>query len=223
LPAVNFQNRADTIPNIFSAYNLSATMPDERILGFCITCGAQNPEKNRFCPGCGTSLVVTEDSLTSVMPQNNTGKGNEEKNQQKTLLIAGVAFLVLLIAALFLSGFPASLFPQMVVGTYRQAGDTFGLALSEIRVNADGTFSEGLLSRGTWNIEGNRLKVSCTETRLIQTQCTDAIIPALCPVETYPAPSGTVRYWSIGWNTLTQDGNVWHKGETGMLGMWRNY
>jgi hypothetical protein len=145
------------------------------------------------------------------------------KNQLTTLLVAGAAVLVLLIAALILSGFLASLFPQTVVGTYREAGDKFGLALSEIKVNADGTFSEGLLSRGTWKVEGNQLKVSYTETRLVQKQCTDAIIPGLCPVETYQAPSGMVKYWNIGWNTLSQDGDMWHKGETGMLGMWRNY
>jgi hypothetical protein len=198
-------------------------MPDENIAGFCTRCGAPNPEKKRFCPGCGASFVVTDDPPAAAAPQINTGTGSAEKNQQTTLLVAGVAVLVLLIAALFLSGFLASLFPWMVVGTYRQAGDTFGLALSEIKVNADGTFSQGLVSRGTWNVEGNRLKVSYTETRLIQKQCTDAIIPGLCPVEASQAPSGTVKYWNIGWNTLSQDGNVWHKGGTGMLGMWRNY
>jgi hypothetical protein len=196
-------------------------MPDESIAGFCTHCGAPNPEKKRFCPGCGASLAVADDHPAATPSQNNTGTG--KRDQQTTLLVAGAAVLVLLIAALFLSGFLASLFPQMVVGTYRQAGDSFGLALSEIKVNADGTFSEGLLSRGTWKVEGNRLKVSSTETRLIQKQCTDAIIPGLCPLETYQAPSGTVKYWNIGWNTLSQDGNVWHKGETGMLGMWRNY
>jgi hypothetical protein len=195
-------------------------MPEESIAGFCTRCGAPNPEKKRFCPGCGASLVVSDDPPAATPPHNNTGTG--EKNRQTMLLVAG-AVILFLIAALFLIGFLASLFPQMVVGTYRQAGDTFGLALSEIKVNADGTFSEGLLSRGTWKVEGNRLKVSSTETRLIQKQCTDAIIPGLCPVETYQAPSGTVKYWNIGWNTLSQDGNVWHKGETGMLGMWRNY
>ena len=198
-------------------------MPDESIAGFCTRCGAPNPEKKRFCPGCGALLAGAGDPPAATPSQNNTGTVNEEKNRQTMLAVAGAAVLVLLIAALFLSGFLASLFPWMVVGTYRQAGDTFGLALSEIKVNADGTFSEGLLSRGTWNVEGNRLRVAYTETRLIQKQCTDAIIPGLCPVETYQAPSGTVKFWNIGWNTLSQDGNVWHKGETGMLGMWRNY
>jgi hypothetical protein len=223
LPSVNFQNLADTIPNIFSAYNLSASMPGERILGFCIMCGAQNPEKNRFCPGCGTSLVVTGESTATAPAPGTTGTQTAEKNPLTTLLIAGGAIVILLIAALFLSGFFASLFTQTVVGTYRQSGDTLGLALSEITVNADGTFRGGLLSRGTWNVEGNRLKVTYTETRLIRKSCTDAIIPGLCPVETYQVPSGTVKYWTIGWNTLTQDGVVWHKGETGTLGLWRNY
>jgi hypothetical protein len=198
-------------------------MPDESIAGYCTRCGAPNPEKKHFCPGCGASLVVTDDSPAMTAPQINTGTGSAEKNQPATLLVAGAAVLVFLIAALLLSGFLGALFPQVVVGTYRQAGDTFGLALSEIKVNADGTFSEGLFSRGTWKVEGNRLKVSYTETRLIQKQCTDAIIPALCPVETYQVPSGTVKFWTIGWNTLAQDGNVWHKGETGLLGMWGNY
>jgi hypothetical protein len=197
-------------------------MPDESIAGFCARCGAPNPEKNRFCPGCGVSLVTAGDTPAVTAPHDKAGTGNEDKNQRTTLLVAGAVVLIFIVA-LFLSGFLASLFPNMVVGTYRQAGDTFGLALSEIKVNADGTFSQGLVSRGTWKVEGNRLKVSYTETRLIQKQCTDAIIPGLCPVETYQAPSGTVKYWNIGWNTLSQDGDVWHKGETGMLGMWRNY
>ncbi len=198
-------------------------MPEESFLGFCTRCGAPNPEKKRFCPGCGALLAAAGDPPTTVPLQNNTVTGNGEKNQQAILLVAGAAVLVLLIAALFLSGFLASHFPRMVVGTYRQAGDSFGLALSEIKVNTDGTFSGGLLTRGTWTVEGNRLKVTYTETRLIQKQCTDAIIPSLCPVETYQAPSGTLKSWNIGWNTLSQDGNVWHKGEAGLLGMWRNY
>jgi hypothetical protein len=198
-------------------------MRDEHIPGFCMKCGAQNPERKRFCPGCGALFVVTDDSPTMAPPQNNINKRNREKNRYTTLLVAGGAILVLLIAALLLIGLLASLFPQMVVGTYRQGGDTFGLGLSEIKVNADGTFSEGLLSRGTWRVEGGRLRIAYTETRLVQKPCTDAIIPLFCPVEPVQVPSGTVKYWNIGWNTLTQDGVVWHKGETGALGMWRNY
>lgn len=197
-------------------------MPDERVAGFCAGCGTPNPGKKQFCPECGASLVVPDDSPATALPHNNTGTGNE-RNRRTTLFMAGVAVLVLLIAALLLGGFLASLFPQTVVGTYRQSGDTFGLALSELKVNADGTFSGDLLSHGTWKIEGNQLKVMYMETRLIQKPCADAIIPWLCPVETYQVPSGTVKYWTIGWNTLEQDGKVWHKGETGTLGMWRNY
>jgi len=196
-------------------------MPEERILGFCTRCGAENPGKNRTCPGCGAPLVVTDESPTT-MP-GTTGTGTGEKNPLTTLLVAGGAIVVFLIVALLLSGFFASLFPQAVVGTYRQSGDALGLALSEITVNADGTFTEGLLSRGTWKVEGNRLKVTYTETRLTRKSCTNAIIPGLCPVETYQVPSGTVKYWTIGWNTLTQDGVVWHKGEPGTLGLWRNF
>ena len=198
-------------------------MPDESIAGFCAGCGAPNPGNKQVCPECGASLVVPDDSPATALPLTDTGTGNSGKNRRTTLIMAGAAVLVLIIAALFLGGFLASLFPQMVVGTYRQSGDTFGLALSELNVNADGTFRGDLLSHGTWEIEGNRLKVTYLETRLIQKPCVDAIIPWLCPVETYQVPSGTVKYWTIGWNTLEQDGEVWHKGETGALGMWRNY
>ena len=198
-------------------------MPDERVAGFCAGCGAPNPGNKQVCPACGASLVVPDDPPATPLPLTDTGTGNGGKNQRTTLFMAGAAVLVLIIAALFLGGFFASLIPQMVVGTYRQSGDTFGLALSELKVNADGTFSGDLLSHGTWEIEGNRLKVTYLETRLIQKPCTGAIIPWLCPVETSQVPSGTVKYWTIGWNTLEQDGTVWHKGETGALGMWRNY
>ena len=198
-------------------------MPDERAAEFCAGCGAPDPGKNQVCPACGASFVVPDDSPVTALPHDNTGTENGGKKQRTTLIMAGVAVLVLIIAALFLNGFLASLLPQTVVGTYRQSGDTFGLALSELNVNTDGTFSGGLLSHGTWEIEGNRLKVTYMETRLIQKPCVNAIIPWLCPVETYQVPSGTVKYWTIGWNTLEQDGKVWHKGETGTLGIWRNY
>jgi hypothetical protein len=222
-PGHFFQNRPRKSQRYFLPQKPSASMPDEHIPGFCTKCGAQNPEKNRICPGCGASLVVTDNSPAMAPLQNSIDKGKGGKNRQTTLLVAGAAIIVLLVATLLMSGFLASLFPWMVVGTYRQGDDTFGLALSEIKVNADGTFSEGLLSRGTWRVEGNRFRVAYTKTRLIQKPCIDAIIPLLCPVESVQVPSGTVKYWNIGWNTITQDGVVWHKGETGALGMWRNY
>ena len=128
----------------------------------------QNPEKNRTCPGCGASLVVTDESPATAPAPGTTGTQTAEKNPLTTLLVAGGAIVILLIAALVLSGFFASLFTQTVVGTYRQSGDTLGLALSEITVNADGTFTGGLLTRGTWKVEGNRLKVTYTATRLIR-------------------------------------------------------
>lgn len=199
-------------------------MPDERVADFCTKCGALNPGKFPSCRECGTSLAGAVDSPTTVSPQTNTGTGDQEKDRTMTILIAGGAVvLIIVIAVLVATGMIASVFPQMVVGTYRENGDIAGLSLTEIQVKSDGTFSGPMFSHGTWNIEGNRLKVSYTETRYSQPPCRDAIIPALCPVVTTQVPSGTTASWNIGWNTLEQNGKVWHKGEPGRFGLWTNY
>lgn len=199
-------------------------MPDKRVADICITCGAPNPGKFPSCRQCGASLAGAVDPPTTVLPQTNTGTGDQERDRTMKMLIAGGAVvLIIVIAALVATGMIASVFPQMVVGTYRENGDIVGLSLTEIQVTSDGTFSGPMFSHGTWKIEGNRLKVSYTETRYSQPPCRDAIIPALCPIVTTRVPSGMTASWNIGWNTLEQDGKVWHKGETGTLGMWRNY
>jgi len=202
----------------------SAHMPDKQVAGLCTGCGAPNPGKKLVCPECGASLVVADDSPATVLPHNNTGTGNQERNRRNTMLIAGGAvFLIIIIAALVATGMMASVFPQMVVGTYRENGDPVGLSLTEIQVKSDGTFSGPMFSHGTWSIEGNQLKVAYTETRYSQPPCRDALIPALCPIVTSQVPTGTTASWNIGWNTLEQNGNVWHKGETGRFGLWTNY
>lgn len=199
-------------------------MPDESIAGLCAHCGTQNPGKFLFCQQCGASLAGPVGSPAAAPPQTTAGAGDPGKKRTSTMLITGGAvFLIIVIAALVATGMIASVFPQMVVGTYRENGDIVGLSLTEIQVKSDGTFSGPMFSHGTWKIEGNRLKVSYTETRYSQPPCRDAIIPALCPVVTTQVPSGTTASWNIGWNMLEQNGKVWHKGEPGRFGLWTNY
>jgi hypothetical protein len=186
-------------------------MPDDSIADFCTNCGAQNSAKKRFCSECGALLIKKDNSQAGSLPQKITSMGDQEKiRKNNTLIVGGAIFVLLLIVVIYASGTVAIIAPQSIVGKYRLDND---IGIADIEVRSDGTYSQSMVLRGTWEIEGNKLKVTRTRTEysseLENPKCNQYMY--ICTRKTYQVPTDEIEYYNIGWNTLEKDGGVWHK------------